>query len=164
MSIYFNADEIFEMAEEIERKGTRFYRRAAEGAADARTRKRLLELASMEEDHEKIFASMRKESSGPEWAAAVYDPQGEVALYLRAMTGGKVFAVKSDPTNRITGKETMEEVLRIAIALEKDSIVFYLGIKNMVPEKLGKDKIEDIIKEEMSHITTLTEELEALSH
>lgn len=163
MSIQFNADEIFEMAEEIERNGVRFYRRAAENARESRTRERLLELASMEEDHEKIFASLRKESSEQEWAALAYDPEGEVALYLRAMAGGKVFDVKSDPTKRLTGKETMEEILQIAIGLEKDSIVFYLGVKEMVPERLGKDKIGDIIKEEMSHITTLTEELATLS-
>ena len=163
MSVYFNADEIFEMAEEIERNGARFYRRAAKGAGESRTRHRLLELASMEEDHEKIFASMRKELADQQWAALAYDPQGEVALYLQAMAAGKVFDVKSDPTKRLSGKETMEEILHIAIGLEKDSIIFYLGIKDMVPEELGKDKIDRIIKEEMSHITTLTEELAALS-
>jgi len=163
MSIQFNADEIFEMAEEIERKGARFYRQAAQSGASARTRERLIELAQMEEDHLRIFATMRKESSGQQWAETVYDPQGEVALYLRAMTSGKVFDVKTDPSTRLTGKETMEEILHIAIGLEKDSIIFYLGIKDMVPENLGREQIDRIIKEEMSHITTLNEELKALS-
>ena len=43
----------------------------------------------------------------------------------------------------------MEEVLQTAIGLEKDSIIFYVGIEELVPEKLGKDKVNDIIKEEM---------------
>jgi rubrerythrin len=163
MTTEFNADEIFEMAEEIERKGVRFYRRAASVAPEARTRELLLKLASMEEDHQRIFASMRKDLAGHEWAETVYDPQGEVALYLRAMTSGKVFDVKTAPSTRLTGKETMEEILHIAIGLEKDSIIFYLGIKDMVPENLGREQIDRIIKEEMSHITTLNEELATLS-
>jgi len=53
----------------------------------------------------------------------------------------------------------MEEVLQIAIGKEKDSVVFYVGMKEMVPEKFGKNRIGDIIKEEMSHIRLLSEEL-----
>ena len=34
MPITFNANEIFEMAEEMERNGARFYRKAAENASD----------------------------------------------------------------------------------------------------------------------------------
>ena len=34
MGITFNANEVFEMAEEIERNGAKFYRQAAEKASD----------------------------------------------------------------------------------------------------------------------------------
>jgi len=37
-----------------------------------------------------------------------------------------------------------------------------MGIKEMVPEHLGKGRISDIIKEEMSHITLLSRQLAAL--
>ena len=43
----------------------------------------------------------------------------------------------------------MKQILKGAIEAEKDSIVFYLGMKNAVPENLGQDKIEAIIQEEM---------------
>jgi rubrerythrin len=46
MSTPFNADEILEMAEQIERNGARFYRRAAEGAVDPRNRQLLSSLIS----------------------------------------------------------------------------------------------------------------------
>lgn len=39
MSFNFNADEIFEMAEEIERNGAKFYRKAAEGSVSEKNRK-----------------------------------------------------------------------------------------------------------------------------
>jgi len=44
---------------------------------------------------------------------------------------------------------------------EKDSIVFYLGMKDMVPAKLGKNRLDDIIKEEMEHIKIIGKKLSA---
>jgi rubrerythrin len=45
--------------------------------------------------------------------------------------------------------------------LEKDSIAFYTGIREVIPEAWGRDKMEGIIKEEMSHIRLLGERLAA---
>ena len=47
---------------------------------------------------------------------------------------------------------SMEEILKQAIVAEEESIVLYLGMKEMVPENLGKAKINSIIKTEMTHI------------
>ena len=56
----------------------------------------------------------------------------------------------------------MEDILKEAITAEKDSIVFYLGMKDLVPQALGKNRIDAVIKEEMAHIRTLSKELVAL--
>lgn len=162
MTIPFSADEVLQMAEQIERNGSRFYRRAAQGFADSRARQQLLDLAAMEDEHQKVFASMRADLSPQEREPSVPDPYGEAVLYLRGMADGSVFDVRADPSERLTGKETMEDILRTAIGLEKDSIVFYLGLKEIVPERLGRQRIEDIIKEEMGHITVLSQEMASL--
>lgn len=162
MSVPPTADEIFEMAEQIERNGARFYRRAAQGFTDSRARQQLLDLAAMEDEHEKVFAAMRGELLQQEREPRVPDPYGEAILYVRGMADGHVFDLRTDPAERLTGKETMEEILRTAIGLEKDSIVFYLGIKEIIPERLSKQRIDDIIKEEMGHIALLSKELAAL--
>ena len=163
MSVQFNADEIFEMAEQIERNGARFYRKAADRAPNARGRELLLGLAVMEDDHEKVFAAMRADLSQRERWEVVDDPYGEAALYLRAFADGHVFDVKADPSEMLTGQETMEEVLNVAVGLEKDSIVFYLGIRDVVPQDLGRNKIDDIVREERGHVIALSGELAALS-
>jgi rubrerythrin len=162
MSIDFSADEIFEMAEEIERNGARFYRKAAGGIEETHSHQLLLDLAAMEDEHERLFASMRKDLSRQERATDVFDPYGEAALYLKAMADGAVFNLKKDPSEELTGDESMEDILRTAIGLEKDSIVFYLGMKEMVPERLGKPRIESIIKEEMKHVADLSSALAGL--
>ena len=162
MSITFNAFEIFEMAEQIERNGVKFYRKAAEGISDRDVRQMLLDFAEMEAEHEETFAGMRKQLSDRERELRVFDPENEVALYLQAMANGHVFDLKKDPGEQLTGTETVEDILKLAIDAEKDSIVFYLGLKDFVPVKAGKDRVEAIIKEEMGHIAVLNRRLPAL--
>lgn len=162
MSITFNAFEIFEMAEQIERNGVKFYRKAAEALSDRDIRQTLSDLADMEAEHEETFAGMRKQLSDQERELRVFDPENETALYLQAMADGHVFDLKKDPSRQLTGKESVEDILQTAIGAEKDSIVFYLGLKDFVPAGAGKDKVEQIIKEEMSHIAVLNRKLAAL--
>jgi rubrerythrin len=166
MSYFFNADEIFEMAEQIERNGAKFYRRAAEQIETPDSRKLLLELADMEDEHEKTFIKMRAEMLKQGQIATVdpaFDPDGEVGLYLQAMADGHIFDTRKDLAESLTGQETTEDILIMAIGREKDSVVFYTGMKDMVSEKLGKDKINGIIREEMGHVTSLSNELAKLS-
>ena len=79
------------------------------------------------------------------------------------MADGVVFDLDADPAAELTGSEDLEYILRKAIQLERDSIAFYVGIEDMVPAKRGKDQVDSIIKEEMSHIVTLSQELAALN-
>jgi hypothetical protein len=116
----------------------------------------------MEDEHEKLFTSMRKDLSREESVSDVFDPYGEAGRYLKAMADGAVFNVRKDPSEELTGGESMEVILRTAIGLEKDSIVFYLGLKEMVPDRLGKPKVEAIIKEEMKHVADLSSALAGL--
>ena len=57
MAIAFSADEVFQIAEQIERNGVSFYHRAAEIVPEQQTL--FGELADMEVTHEKTFAGMR---------------------------------------------------------------------------------------------------------
>lgn len=54
--------------------------------------------------------------------------------------------------NRVWGAEIIET----AIKLEKESILFYVGLKDMVPPKLGLEKIDEIIKEGKKHVVQLS--------
>ena len=156
MSYDFNADDIYAMAEQLERNGAKFYRTAAESVSNASNEKLLLELAEMEDQHEKTFQAMRAELTTREKEATVFDPDGEAVLYLRALADTRVFFEKQiDVTS-------MKEILKSAIEAEKDSIVFYLGMKDAVPQGSGKGRLDDIIKEEMGHIRLLGKELAAL--
>ncbi len=164
MGISFSADEILEMAQQIERNGALFYRKAASLTKMAGSAPFLQKLAAMEDSHEKIFGRMREELTAAERMKRTPDPENQGPAYLRAWADRQVFDVSSDPAKKITGRERPEDILGMAIGLEKDSIVFYVGMKSAVPERMGKSRVEEIIQEEVRHIDLLSRELQTLSH
>jgi len=156
MGYDFSAKDIFEMAKQIERNGVKFYQTAAVSVSDVSGKELLLSLAKMEEQHEQTFADLQMELSDTESVGTAFDPEDENALYLKALADTRIFFEKDIDTT------SMKEILKAAITAEKDSIVFYLGMKNLVPEKLGATRLDLIIKEEMGHIRLLAKELMAL--
>jgi rubrerythrin len=159
----FTADEIFEMAEQIERNGGAFYRKAAEGFDHAPVKAMLQELAAMEDGHERVFADLRRKLTQKDRQAPVFDPDDQAVRYLRAMASGYVFDVKVQPADNLSGNESLEEILRVAIGLERDSIAFYVGLREVTPEQFGRDKIEWIIREEIQHVNLLSGKLAELA-
>ena len=153
MAYDFTAKEIFEMAKQIERNGVAFYQKAAKSVSDASEKDMLLELAKMEEDHEATFIKMEAQLKEQETAPTVFDPEDEAVQYLKSLADTRVFFEKEIDLS------SMKSILKAAITAEKDSIVFYLGMKELVPETLGKERIDGIIKEEMSHIRLLGKKL-----
>ena len=156
MVIGFNADEVLEMAIRIEENGAAFYRKAAGLQSDAKNRDFLEKLAAMEDGHKAIFVEMRKTLTGKEKGGKVFDPQDELSLYLSAMADAHRGEGSPSAADSLNGTETMEEIVTTAIGLEKESVLFYLGLKDMVPPKYGLERIDDIIREERSHIAQLT--------
>ena len=162
MAIVFNADEVFEMAIRIENNGAAFYRKAAGLQSDTKNQKFLEGLANMEDQHQKIFTEMRTILTEKEKDPKVFDPYDEVSQYLAAMAdtmGGEGSPTVADS---LTGDETLEEILRTALGLEKDSILFYLGLKDLIPPQSGQDRIDEIIREERRHVVQLSNLLEKL--
>ena len=162
MTVVFNADEVFEIAKQIERNGAAFYRKAAE-TTEGDPQALLLDLADMEDGHLEIFTQMHQELTGSDAAPpAVDDPEHQAVRYLQAFAGGRVFDLRADPTEFLTQRPSLEAIFRKAIELERDSVMFYLGIREAMRRRLGADKIDEIIRQEMGHITLLNELLQAL--
>ena len=93
-----------------------------------------------------------------EFVSRIWNKKNQQALekYFSREKRKKVFFDKTVDTS------SLKEILKEAIVAEKDAIVFYLGMKDAVPENLGREKMDAIIKEEMGHIRTLSKELVAL--
>jgi rubrerythrin len=62
---------------------------------------------------------------------------------------------------KLTGKETLEEIVHRAVDAEAKSILFYVGIKDLVEEPAAREKVAALIEEERKHIITLQNMLAA---
>jgi rubrerythrin len=146
----FNAIEVFEIAEQIERNGEVFYRRAAERFRDSE---------AGEVKHEAAFAALRKQlAKEPEELLRV-DPEN-LPVDAKAMAGLSAFGINTDATVELVGCKTQADALKIALQKEKDTIIFYTGLKEFVPVAVAVSEIDDIIAEELRHIRIIIEALE----
>ena len=153
----FNAEEVLEIACQIERNGVRFYTRASELVSSPEARKMLNILASMEAEHERFFDGLRGDNGLLE--SLSLESEGEAVKYLRAIASGKVFPSDVDPSSELSDAVTLTQVLRKAIEMEMASIAFYQGIREVFPAGGDGSKVEHVIREEMRHVTMLTEKL-----
>jgi len=162
MAVAFNADEVLEMAEQIERNAAKFYREAGAKTTDPQVKNMFLRLAGMEDGHLRTFQQMRKTLSDQEKGGTTFDPEGEASLYLQAMADDRGFEGMKGRNIKLTGKESTRELLEIAIHAERNSILYYVGLKEMVPTETGREKVQAIISEEVRHAADLRRQLAAL--
>ena len=122
----------------------------------------LLTMADVENKHLMTFQKMREELSDKEKEPTVFDPDNQSVLYLQAMADAHGYEGKISPTKELTGNETIKEIIEIALNAEKESVVFYFGLKSMMPSNAGREKVEAIIFEELGHITIMLEKLKSV--
>ena len=155
MPTQYAIEEVFEMAIQLERNGEIFYAAAAKHARQPHAKKLLLEMADWERNHEKLFEQMRDDL--PQNQRTNYTDQGgQAAAYLQALVAGEVFQLHDKAMQELTGQATLSLIMDLAIGMEKEAILFYLGVRDMVTN--GRDGIDAIIAEEMRHVQILTEQ------
>lgn len=152
----FNIDEIFQMAEQIERNGAKFYSQAANYATNPRMKSLLEELAAFELQHEQVFKKLHTELKFHQ-AAVVYDIDENAEAYLQALASDYIFPADLDPKTIIKPETSVRELLDFAIRLEKDSIVFYYGLEKLLVNPMDVQQVEAIIKQEFGHINQLNQ-------
>lgn len=160
MDAELSAFDVLEIAEKIERNGAKFYRRAAGLIKDPDISTLFVNLAQWESRHIEVFHQMRERLSDQRWEQGDLAPQRIGTPDARVMAGLAVFGVQPNPADELSGNETKAEVLRMAIEKEKDSIVYYTGLKDFVVDKADKDLIDEVIEEEKKHVRILMQSLE----
>ena len=162
MGIELTSDEILAIAEQIERNGAAFYRKAAERVSDPDMQATLNWLAEEEESHEQTFIEMRQELKDKESALTPWDPDGQYEMYLQAIADGDVFNVQDDAAGAAEGFNAVRDILEFALDREKDSIVFYMVIVRKSEDATDKSRIQGILDEEIGHVAIITSKLVTL--
>lgn len=153
MSISFSGSELINIAIGIERRGIAFYETMVKSTKNAVARDVFRHLADMERNHVQIFQDMLGE-------ADKYQPPetyaGEYAAYLQALVDSAVFTDDMVTSEMATRVESDIEAVELAISAEKDSILFYYGMKDVMPER-AQPMVNKIIAEEKEHLRQLSE-------
>ncbi len=144
----YSVSEVIEQAVQTEKLGAIFYEKAAKKFEDRKELRKLFETLSAKElEHQKIFTEMKKR---------VRDEQAEgweeVSLYLRAIVESAFFLGKGKSLTSIGGVKSVLDAVNHALGFEKETLLYYLGIRDAIRKK---KVINAIIGEEKSHIIAL---------
>jgi len=153
MAIFFSGSELVNIAIGIERSGLAFYQSLVKKEKDVMARGAYKYLAEMEEKHIETFQSMLDtvgEYKPPEMYTEEYD------LYLKALVDSAVFTDDKVAREMAEKAASSAEAIQIALGAEKDSILFYSEMRNLVRER-DRGVVDRIIEEEKSHLRQLSD-------
>ena len=148
----FTASEALEMALEIEKNGEVFYNTVAEKSADADVKALFEDLAIQEQAHYKVFEKML----GGVGAVAPFPAEeyDQYQSYLHVALENALFAGE-DKALALAEKATdRETALRAALGFEKDTMLFFYDLREMV-SKGDQDTVSAVIREERKHVRRL---------
>ncbi len=147
----FRASDILDMAVRIEHQGLAFYQACASETEGGKTEDLFRFLIEQERKHAEVFAGMKEELEDYELPESY---PGETRSYLDAFVRDRVFSSPEEAEQKAREISDISEAVDMALELEKASILFYSGIKDVVRES-EHEAIDRIIKEEHNHIRRL---------
>ncbi len=152
MSIAFSGSELVNIAIGIEKRGIAFYDAITKSTKNATARDVFQNLANMEREHVQIFQNMLTEAEKyqiPEAYAEKY------AAYLQALVDNAVFTDDFITSEMATKAGSDTKALELAISAEKDSILFYYGMKEITLQR-AQLTVNKVLAEEKLHLRQLS--------
>lgn len=151
MGNIFAGSEIVEIGIQIEKNGQDFYNTLVARTKSDRARELYLYLAGEEGKHILAFQKMLDKTDK-------YDPPEvyaqEYLEYMNSLASEYVFTQKDKGTAIAQGTKSDQEALELGIKFEKDSILFYEGMKKVVPD-YDQKIIGELIRQEQEHLRKL---------
>lgn len=155
-----NIDTLLSVAIAIETNGAAYYREAAD-IAPAEIRNEFLLLAEAEDEHVQKFELMKRGITQDGRKSVRLELTGQQKKYIQCIMTRSAFIAPGEAP-KLTGDETLCDILKKAIDDEKDTIVFYQCLRSAVKDDELAGVLELIIDEELGHIFDLTNRLETL--
>ncbi len=153
MSIHFTSEEIINVAIDIERRGIAFYDTMARSTKSTALSSAFQLLVDMERQHVEIFLSMRTEAGR---TLALENFTAEHGAYLEALAASSVFTDDMVTSEMVAKINSDIEALEMAIGAEKDSILFYYELRDLMPHA-NHSLLSQVISEEKAHLRQLSQ-------
>lgn len=153
MGNLFKGIEVVEIGVQIEINGRDFYNTLVAQAKDEKSKELFQFLAGEEEAHIRSFNKLLdlvRDYQPPE------SYTGEYFDYMSSLAGEHVFTQKGKGAEIAKNIKDDKEAIEVAIGFEKDSVVFYEGMKKVVPEA-DLRIVDALIAQENEHLRKLEE-------
>lgn len=147
----FSGEEIVRLAVEIEKQGRRFYEIAATKVTDPEVKAVFEYLAGEEAQHVADFETLGAKL--PRDFVPNESYVGEYGDYIRALINNHIFN-HDNIEKLLPGVSVAREALAIAFRFEKDSILIFQELYNVVDDT-GKEVLGKLIEQEKQHIKKL---------
>lgn len=144
----FTIREALEQAVQTEKLGYQFYTAMVKRFKEnERLDKLFTTLAEKELRHEKTYSDLKDTVGDAE-------PEGweDISQYMRAMVESEFFLGKNKSLPSMNRINTIEDAVNFALGFEKETLLYFYGIRDAVREK---EIVDEIINEEKSHIMWL---------
>lgn len=151
MPTVFTAREIAEVAVEKEMKRRDFYANVTRLSTDPEMARLFEFLTAEEARHVATFAKLRDEVPVEEVRPQEYD--ADMQAYMDSVVEDKLYT-KIDSADFVKTAIEAKDVFRLAIALEKDAILFFWEFLAYVSDQ-DKKLVRSLIEEEKGHIRML---------
>lgn len=153
MASIFSGSEIVELGIQIEENGRDFYNALVKKSKHEKAKDVFKFLALEEEKHISVFRGIL-DSVGRYEPPEAYP--GEYFAYMNALAGDYVFTKKK--TGEVAAKKAASDAQAVdaGIGFEKDSILFYEGMKKVVSE-YDQGVVEEMIAQEQGHLRKLSD-------
>lgn len=149
---FLTAAEALKWALEIEKNGEVFYNNVAAKSADAEVKALFEDLAAQERGHYQVFQKMLAEARPePDLSNIEHD---EYQAYLQVALADALFAGPDKGLTLAKQARDRETALRAAMGFEKDTLLFFYDLREMVSET-ERVALSNIILEEKSHLRRL---------
>jgi rubrerythrin len=147
----FNLRDVLDMAIQIERNGESVYRKALARTEDPELVEMLTWMAAEEARHAGHFSDIRQKLT-LEVENILMDELGK--LMLESIVGNRSFSLEEVDFAKI---EEVNDLLKIMITFEKDTVEFYRLFRNLLADAAEQASLDDIIADEEQHIRKLEE-------
>jgi len=148
----YSASEIMEMAVQTEKGGKLFYETVAAQSRDENLKGLFSYLAGEENKHIRVFEDIAKTIKVP--SNEMPANWEEVVPYLKALADSRYFLGKDKALSLARDAKTPEQAVKLALAFEKETLVFYLEAADTVPA-VNRPAVEALIREERAHVRKL---------
>lgn len=152
------AAEALKWAIEIEKNGESFYNTVAAKSADRELKALFEDLAAQEQGHYQVFKKMLEEvKPDPDLSGIGYEYE-EYHTYLQVALADALFAGPDKGLTLAKQAQDRETALQAAMGFEKDTLLFFYDLREMVSEA-DREAISAVIREEKRHLRQLAKTL-----